>query len=74
MSAAMRAELASELHDCADDLGRVIDATKARIEADRGKPWGVDCTPYEALDTNGRPVLGDLLAARANVLVALARL
>lgn len=33
-----------------------------------------DGDPYRAIDTNGRPVLADMLSARANATAALAQL
>lgn len=75
MSTALtRAVLAGELRDCADELGRMQAAVTARWDADADQPWrqGLDISVFEAVDPAGRPLLADVLSARANVLAALA--
>lgn len=65
----MMAALVRELRDCLDDIEHVIEAVKARA-ADDPVPWSI--SPYAMLDTNGRPMLADLLVAKAHVLTTLA--
>ena len=57
-------DIEDDLRMCAEELARSIAA--ARQEAQR---QGID--PHRALTTTGQPILAPLLAAQANVLVAL---
>jgi hypothetical protein len=58
----MKIELARTL----DGLERMIDGVVERSAA-----WGIP-DPYAATDSHGRPLLADLVVAKANVLVLLA--
>lgn len=70
----MTDDLHADLQGCADDLRRVIEAAKERHAATAATWPTVWPRPsvWEATDPNGRPLLADLLVARAQVLAALA--
>lgn len=57
--------IVEELRECADVLGRSIEQTKERL-----REQGIE--PMLGQDTNGRHILGDMYAARGQVLAALA--
>lgn len=65
--------LVEELADVAQQLALGIDAQRRRMQETAHQPWGVP-DPWMAVDPNGRPILLDALAARGQVLAALAAL
>lgn len=65
-------DIKAELAVVDADLKRNIEEFRAAVAS--GCPWSSGTTPEQARDVNGRPILADLLAARANVLSALSRL
>ncbi len=56
-----------ELHTALVEIEATIEAQRRGYMPQVGAP-----TIYGALDTNGRPMIADLLCAKANLLVAIA--
>ena len=69
-------ELRAELVSCLAELNALIKGQVDRHEQYKTEPWGSGYpeSVYAMLDTNGRPLMADVLAAKANILTALARL
>lgn len=65
-------ELAVELRAVITDLAAVIEATREAVRGGYGYSEGT--TAEQAQDAHGRPLLADMLSARANALAALTRL
>jgi hypothetical protein len=68
-----RFELLAELRETADLLHESVHAFVRRHQETR-LPEAAAVAAVEAVDTNGRLILGDLLAARGQVLAAIAHL
>lgn len=63
--------IVNELRECLHEVQRLIDEVKARAERSY-EVVELGCSPYAAMDINGRPLLAELLVAKAHLLVALA--
>lgn len=61
-------DLATQLRECIEGLDRLIPATIERAQA-----YGLEDV-WSAMDNTGRPLLADLVVAKANALSALAYL